>query len=420
MDYSSKFMPLWNAAGFHEMTPIQKAVLKPFRAGESLVGLAPTGTGKTLAFALPLLESMMPHEGLQGLILAPSQELALQLRNVIRPWAAAVDINVQAVTGKANIKRQIERLKKKPEILIATIGRLMELTQQRKIKYHQLTTIVIDEADNMLQQNNLAKIREIVSLSPADVQLTLFSATTQPIFNELSKWFGDTFTTIDVRDQFINHAVTHNFLQVTNQNKIDMLRRLSHAKNFRALVFFNHEGQMHQAAVTLRHQQVKFAELSSVGNQLKRQKAMHDFREHKISLLLATDIAARGLDIANLENVINFEVPNSENTYIHRAGRTGRMFNSGRVITLGNDHDLRTLRQLVGDKYQISKIYVQGSELTTTRPQTVSTVPTTKNKKTHVKLTNDADVVTKEVVKKKHHKNRKRQQKNKGYHPKKK
>lgn len=420
MDYSSKFLPLWNKNGFHEMTPIQKTVLKPFRTGESLVGLAPTGTGKTLAFALPLLEEIMPHEGLQGLILAPSQELALQLRNVIRPWAAIVDINVQAVTGKANIKRQIERLKKKPEILIATIGRLMELTQQRKIKYHQLSTIVIDEADNMLQQNNLAKIRQIVSLAPADVQLTLFSATTQPIFNELPKWFGSSFTTIDVRDQFLNHAVTHNFLQVANQHKIDMLRRLSHAKNFRALVFFNHEGQMHQAAVTLRHQQVKFAELSSVGNQLKRQKAMKDFRDHKISLLLATDIAARGLDIANLENVINFEIPNSKNTYIHRAGRTGRMFNSGRVITLGNDHDLRTLRQMVGDQYQINKIYADGNELTTIRPQVTNTetIPLTNSE--HKVTDNKTKVSSKEVTKKKHHKNRKRQQKNKGYHPKKK
>ncbi|MBU3851898.1 MAG: DEAD/DEAH box helicase [Candidatus Paralactobacillus gallistercoris] len=408
MKYSQKFMPLWQANGFHEMTPIQAAVLKPLRHGENIVGLAPTGTGKTLAFALPMLETIMPHAGLQSLILVPSQELALQLRNVIRPWAAAVDLQVQAVTGKANIKRQIERLKKKPEVLVATLGRLLELTQQHKIKYHQLVTIIIDEADDMLQRNRLDKIREVISLAPADVQLALFSATTQPIFKELTKWFGSDFNIIDVRHCKLNHTVTHHFLQVANQHRIDMLRRLSHAKDFRALVFFNHEAQMHQAAVTLRHQQVKFAELSSVGNQLKRQQALRAFREHQISLLLATDLAARGLDINNLENVINFEVPNDQNTYIHRAGRTGRMFNAGRVITLGNDHDLRTLRHLVTDKYAITRIYVNGSQLTTDYNEVMMS-----------STTNDIPVAsdTVKLTKKKHHKKRQRNQKNKGYHP---
>ncbi|SPC39265.1 DEAD/DEAH box helicase [Latilactobacillus fuchuensis] len=443
MSVSPAFQALWDEQGFKEQSPIQLAVEQPLKNDRSILGLAPTGSGKTLAFSLPLLEKVMPGEGLQILILAPSQELVIQTRDVILPYAKAIDCKVQAITGKANVKRQIERLKEKPEIIVATTGRLLELNEQRKIKFYGLQAIVMDEADELLTDNGLTETRHIVQESPADVQLGFFSATSTEILTELEKWFGVEVETIDVRDvDRTGGEVLHAFIPTGNAQKVNVLRHLAHQKHFRGLVIFNQSAQLLQAARTLGHQKVTYASLSGQGRQTERQKALKDFRENKIQLLLATDVAGRGLDITDLPYVINFDVPNAKITYIHRAGRTGRMGREGTVLTLGNQHDGRNLRKLLAPEYDLVTRYLVGDHLEETRPVAPKPEPIQKEQVTE-KITDGTEKVAVSVtktdapkqpvkrlnpvkpsrvqpenLKPKHKKNRNRNQKNKGYHKK--
>ncbi|MHB9289436.1 DEAD/DEAH box helicase [Latilactobacillus curvatus] len=442
MSVSPLFQALWDEQGFTEMSPIQEAVYQPLKKDQSILGLAPTGSGKTLAFSLPLLEKIMPGEGLQVLILAPSQELVIQTRDVIQPYAKAIDCNVQAITGKANVKRQIERLKAKPEIIVATTGRLLELSEQRKVKFHTLQAIIMDEADELLTDSGLSETRHIVQESPADVQLGFFSATSTDILLELETWFGVPIETIDVRGiDKTGGEVLHAFIPTGNAQKVNVLRHLAHQKNFRGLVIFNQSAQLLQAAQTLKHQKVTYAALSGQGRQTERQKALKDFREGKIQLLLATDVAGRGLDITDLPYVINFDVPNAKITYIHRAGRTGRMGRTGTVLTLGNQHDGRNLRKLLAPEYDLVTRYLVGDHLEAEKPVTPKVAPVATTKATSaVPTTGEATegqvqeatpttsarkaklVPVRQQpaapLKPKHKKNRKRNQKNKGYHKK--
>lgn len=442
MSVSPLFQALWDEQGFTEMSPIQEAVYQPLKKDQSILGLAPTGSGKTLAFSLPLLEKIMPGEGLQVLILAPSQELVIQTRDVIQPYAKAIDCNVQAITGKANVKRQIERLKAKPEIIVATTGRLLELSEQRKVKFHTLQAIIMDEADELLTDSGLSETRHIVQESPADVQLGFFSATSTDILLELETWFGVPIETIDVRGiDKTGGEVLHAFIPTGNAQKVNVLRHLAHQKNFRGLVIFNQSAQLLQAAQTLKHQKVTYAALSGQGRQTERQKALKDFREGKIQLLLATDVAGRGLDITDLPYVINFDVPNAKITYIHRAGRTGRMGRTGTVLTLGNQHDGRNLRKLLAPEYDLVTRYLVGDHLEAEKPVTPKVAPVATTKATSAvpttgeategqvqKATPTTSARKAKLVpvrqqpaaplKPKHKKNRKRNQKNKGYHKK--
>lgn len=442
MSVSPLFQALWDEQGFTEMSPIQEAVYQPLKKDQSILGLAPTGSGKTLAFSLPLLEKIMPGEGLQVLILAPSQELVIQTRDVIQPYAKAIDCNVQAITGKANVKRQIERLKAKPEIIVATTGRLLELSEQRKVKFHTLQAIIMDEADELLTDSGLSETRHIVQESPADVQIGFFSATSTDILLELETWFGVPIETIDVRGiDKTGGEVLHAFIPAGNAQKVNVLRHLAHQKNFRGLVIFNQSAQLLQAAQTLKHQKVTYAALLGQGRQTERQKALKDFREGKIQLLLATDVAGRGLDITDLPYVINFDVPNAKITYIHRAGRTGRMGRTGTVLTLGNQHDGRNLRKLLAPEYDLVTRYLVGDHLEAEKPVTPKVAPVAATKATSAvpttgeategqvqKATPTTSARKAKLVpvrqqpaaplKPKHKKNRKRNQKNKGYHKK--
>ncbi|KRN28325.1 DEAD DEAH box helicase family protein [Lactobacillus selangorensis] len=402
MKVAAPFQEYWQQQGFTQFSPIQEAVYEPLKNGQSVLGLAPTGSGKTLAFALPLLETITPKAGLQVLILAPSQELAIQLRDVIQPYAKLVGITLQSVTGKANRKRQLEKLKAKPEMIIATSGRLIELVAQKKIKLNQLKTIVVDEADAVLADDRMENVREIVDLVPHFPQLAFFSATESQLLQELPKWFGKDIQVIDVRS--IDHTqgqVRHELIQVSNVRKPTVLRQLAHQKGMRALVFFNQESALQKTAATLKHHNVSFAMLVSHSRQVERQAALREFRQGKVALLLATDVAARGLDIANLPTVINYDLPQKLTTYIHRVGRTGRMGANGEVINLGDDHDKRDLQHLLGDQYQLIKV----------------TAPHTTEMTQPKKQTDEHAAAPKTVpTKKKHKKNRKRAQKNKGKH----
>lgn len=369
MTIPTPFQDLWRKAGFTDQTAIQLAVQEPLMRDENIVGLAPTGSGKTLAFGLPILAKLVPDDGLQALLISPSQELAIQTRDVLLPYAQAAGLKMIGLTGGANVARQKEQLKKHPEVIVATAGRLLELLDSGRVNASRLVTLVIDEADELLREPGLTQVRAIAAKAPADVQLSFFSATSSPILRDLPKWFGQEVRTIDVRAvDKTRGPVKHYFMQGGREREVEWLGKLARTDKFRALVFFNKNTSLNKVAGILRHQKVKFATLDRNDRSVARKQALSLLRKGKINLLLVTDLAGRGLDIPKLPAVINYEVPRNATVYVHRSGRTGRMGNPGTVITMGDDHDLRNLRKIAGD-YDIERAYLVDGALTTERPE---------------------------------------------------
>lgn len=347
-----QFQKYFDKLGYDKQTLIQERVYPIIKNHDSVLGLSPTGSGKTVAFLIPSIEILEPEGGSQLLIIEPSQELAIQTAKVARNWANLRGMKVLALTGGANIKRQMERLKKHPEVIVGTAGRIKNLIDDKKLKTHLFSTVIIDEADDLLQGETLTVVREIVGSLMSDVQLEFFSATATPILDELGSWFNQpNIQKIDVRDEDKTQGhVEHGLMNVLRKNRNKMLARLQHVAGFKALVFFNQTVDLNKTYSFFVHNHYQgVAKLTSDQNQTKRQKAMDDFRLGRIKLLLTTDVAARGLDIAKLPAVVNYDLPDEAIDYVHRVGRTGRMGEDGMVINFGDDHDLRDLRNLLSD-----------------------------------------------------------------------
>ncbi|MQS98090.1 DEAD/DEAH box helicase [Companilactobacillus halodurans] len=353
---------------FEALTKIQDAVYMPFKEGKDLVAMAPTGSGKTLGFVMPMLETLVPKDGLQVLILEPSQELAMQVRDVIQPLAKLVDCKVQALTGGANPTRQLKKLKEKPEIIVATLGRLNELTESRKVKLGKINTVIVDEADEMLNESKLESVRKIISQMPADVQMTFFSATGNDIFQDMHKWFGQDFLVIDQRhDTTYTAGIKHYFVDANNEFvKNAILRELAHSKKFLGIVFFNNSRSLHKTVSDMNHNKTNFVVLDSKMSSQQRKTALQLFSSKKVNLLLTTDVAARGMDIDDINMIINYMIPRDNSEYVHRAGRTGRMGKSGSVITFGNSHDMRNLQEMI--ESPVTKMYVGHEGQLTKKP----------------------------------------------------
>ncbi|MCR1901605.1 DEAD/DEAH box helicase [Ligilactobacillus apodemi] len=416
-----KFTAYFEEQGFKELSPIQAKTQALLAKGENVLGLAPTGSGKTLAYTLPLLEQLLPEDGTQLLVVAPSQELAAQLTNVIRPWAKLIDLNVLALIGGANVKRQIEKLKKRPEIVIGTPGRLLNLINDKKLKLHKLVAVVFDEADDLLgEKETLADCREIISHAPGETSLSFFSATKAPIFSELHRWFGVEPVVVDVRNEdHTQGEVVHYLLETPQRKRSEMLRKLAQVEGFFALVFFKQSATLNDVFEKLKHSNVSVARLNSEQRQVEREQALRALKKREISLLLTTDVAARGLDIPDLPAVVNYDLPKDTNTYIHRVGRTGRMGADGIVVDLGNEHDLRLFKQLIKDEgYDIRAGYLYQRQLIDDQEELVKLRTQVKAKvKKEVRAKRKQNTVEpKKIVteKKKHKKKRKRDQKNKG------
>lgn len=414
-----KFVEEFEKEKFTELSPIQQAVYEPLAAGKNVVGYAPTGSGKTLAYVMPLLETLLPQDGTQLLVLVPSQELAIQVNNVMGRFASLLGMKSIAVIGGANVKRQYEKLKKRPEIVVGTPGRVLAVINEKKLKMHQLTACVIDEADQMLADpESLALCREIVGHAKADVQVAFFSATDSANLTEVHRWFGIDPEVIDVRqiDQTQGHVI-HYLIESPVRKRVEMLRKLANLDDFAGLVFFDSTTQVKDAAEKLAFQHVAIGELSSGQSSQARKQSLTKLRKRQIRLLLTTDVAARGLDIANLPAVVNFDIPRDLNAYIHRSGRTGRMGAEGVVINLGNDHDLRQFKQLAGNEgYDLQTAYVYQHEivtdLETVQAENRQQNKPKKKKKTKVQIKKAITEEKKQGFK--HKKKRQRDRKNKG------
>lgn len=369
IDLIEQFQTHFEERNFKQLTAIQEAVQKPLEEDKTVFGIAPTGSGKTLAFTWPLLPKVMKGQGTQILVLEPSQELALQTTRVMREWAALLGLKVHSATGGANLRRQTERLKKeRPEVVVGTPGRILHLLDTRDLKLNNLATLVIDEADDLLRDDTQAVVEDIERATPLDTQLAFFSATQSTTLEQLDVLFGRDLVKIDVRAQDHSRGPVKHGLVVarTMSDKAVMLERLSQTKNFRALVFFTSIKTLHYTASRLRHDGISSATLGGRQRQTERETVMRQFRKHQVKLLLTTDVAARGLDIPKLPAVVNFELPNTADGYVHRTGRTGRQGEPGLVVNLGDDHDFRDLKKLLllaDTDYQLEPMTIDKRQL---------------------------------------------------------
>ena len=343
-------------AVFEQPTPIQNAVWQRLIDGDSIFGLAPTGTGKTLAFVLPMLSQVDANlKRTQVLILAPSQELAMQTTQVAREWGALVGVSVASLIGGANGRRQAEKLKKdKPQIVVGTLGRVLTMLEGGVLKLDNIKAVIFDEADAMLTEERHDSLEALADQLPTNLQLGLFSATSGADLQYVNTVFNQKVHPISVgTDAPAN--IKHEFQYVDQRAKEKILIQLAR-HNQQALVFFNTISALVSMQATLRHAHVSVMSIGSNDKrQVQRADALRLFKKGEVALLLVTDVAARGLDIDNLPLVVNAQLPERLKTYVHRTGRTGRMGKNGRVLNLGNDHDIRNLKRELGDKFTLIK-----------------------------------------------------------------
>ncbi|OXS64283.1 superfamily II DNA/RNA helicase [Bacillus sp. V-88] len=337
----------WEEAGFTAFTPVQEKVVPLIMEGKDVVCESPTGTGKTLAYLLPIIQAIDPsRKQAQAVILAPSRELVMQIHQEIQKWAKGTDITSAAFIGGANVKKQVEKLKKKPHIIVGTTGRLIELMKMKKLKMHEVKTIVVDEFDLMISSEHIREVKDIIKSTLKERQVLFFSATLSDETEQVAESLLQNHEIVKMEANLDNPKVDHVFVYSELRDKMEALRSISYFKGIKALVFFNQLEKLSEMEEKLKYKGVELEVLAGESNKMERKQSLDRFRSGKVSMLLTTDVAARGLDITDVTHVIHFDFPSDTKQYIHRSGRTGRMGAEGTVICLVSKRELSFLEKL--------------------------------------------------------------------------
>jgi len=348
---------------FEEPMPIQNQMIPEMLAGRDIVAESPTGSGKTLAYVLPLLKlTDGSKKQTQALIMAPSQELAMQIVNVIREWITGTPISVTQLIGGANMQRQIEKLKKKPTIVVGTPGRLVELVKTKKLKMSEIRHIILDEGDQLLSRESRVMVKGLIEAANEARQVAVVSATiTEDIEDVASRFMTDPLRLkVTAAEMPATGEVIHSYVKTDARDKTDLLRGLSHVEGLRALAFINNVDQLRMKEMKLQYEGAPVAVLYSDMNKFERQQTLDKFRKGDIRILIATDLAARGLDIEGLTHVIHVTVPHTAEQYVHRSGRTGRAGADGEVLTLLSYPEERDYRKLAKGYKPVQKVWHGG------------------------------------------------------------
>ncbi|HEV2209855.1 MAG TPA: DEAD/DEAH box helicase [Verrucomicrobiae bacterium] len=344
------------AMGYVEPTPIQLRAIPLILQGQDVIGSAQTGTGKTAAFALPILSRLGGHQPQpRVLILEPTRELAAQVETAFRDFARFTDLRVAVVFGGVGYGLQREALRKGVDVLVATPGRLLDLLQQGSCRLDRIEYLVLDEADRMLDMGFLPDVRRIVQKCPRDRHTSLFSATVPPEIETLIQWAMKNPQTIEIGPRRTPvETVKHVIYTVAEAQKTDLLLELLKRVNYDSvIVFCRTKYGADRVAHLLKRNNHAVAVLHSNRTQREREQALRGFRDGRFEVLVATDIAARGLDIADVSHVVNYDVPQHPEDYIHRIGRTGRMEAKGDAFTLMVAEDVRhvqAIERFIGQK----------------------------------------------------------------------
>jgi len=330
------------AAGFKEPRPIQVETIPACLEGRDVMGLAQTGTGKTAAFALPILQRLIeePGAGPLALVLAPTRELAIQIDTEIRLLAKFSRIETLTIFGGIPASSQIRALRRRPQIVVGCPGRVLDLLQQGRLDLSQIETLVLDEADHMFDMGFLPDIKRILAALPKDRQNLLFSATMPRAIRELAGRTLHEPHVVELAIEAPAERIEHVLYPVSEGRKRDLLDRLLSEEDCKtAIVFTRTKHRAKRLAIQLSKQGLRSVALQGNMSQSQRDRAMGGFREGRFDILVATDIAARGLDVAGIDYVINFDPPSTPETYTHRIGRTGRSEESGKACTLVTRED---------------------------------------------------------------------------------
>lgn len=323
--------------GISEPSPVQAECIPAALEGRDVLAQSQTGTGKTLAYLLPLLQRMTPADKtLQGLILAPTQELAMQIQREAEKYGEPLGIKTQALIGGAAIKRQLEKLKQHPQIVVGTPGRIREILALRKLKLHTLRTVVVDEVDQMFQLGGTADVEQILRGTLRERQLMFLSATINPEIRALAAKEMKEPLEIGIEpEQRTSKTIEHLYFVCEARDKIDMLRRIiRHFEPERTIAFINNTDQIAEVEGKMSYVGLSAGALYGDADKTARSLTLKRFREGKIRVLVASDVAARGLDIEELSLVVNLDPPIDAEHYVHRVGRTGRMGRQGLAVSI--------------------------------------------------------------------------------------
>lgn len=347
---SSPLIKTIKAMNFSSLTPIQTEGIPLILEGKNVILSSQTGSGKTLAYLLPLFERLDPSlRSAQAVILVPTHELAAQVNRSVKDLQAKSQIALRSamIIGNVNIKRQIDMLKDKPQIIIGTSGRILELIKKRKIAAHTVKTIVIDEADKMLDEHNIDTTCSVIKTTLRDRQLILASASIRKSTIAAARDISAEFITAAPKESSaIPTSIQHGFVVVEQRDKIDTLRRLLHAtKGKRIIVFTSQSDNIAMICEKMRYQNFHVSCLYGAMHKEERAKELSAFRSGKNNILLATDVAGRGLHFDAVDLVIHLNIAESPKDYMHRAGRCGRNGHTGESICIASARELPFLKK---------------------------------------------------------------------------
>jgi ATP-dependent RNA helicase DeaD len=333
--------------GFEEPTPIQaKTIPHIIKNEKDLIGKAQTGTGKTAAFGIPLIENIVPDAGkVQAIILAPTRELAIQVSEELNSFCGKNKTKIVAIYGGQSIERQIQRLKRGVDIVVGTPGRVLDHLKRRTMSISEVSYIVLDEADEMLNMGFIDDIETILKLAPKKKRMILFSATMPSHIQSLAKRYMGEYELIETKtDQITKDNIQQIYFEVSQDDKFEALFRIIDIEDsFYGLVFCRTKVDADDIAHKLTNRGCRSESLHGDLSQGQREKILQQFRNKKITVLVATDVAARGIDIDDLTHVINYSIPQDPESYVHRIGRTGRAGKTGIAITLVTPSEYRKL-----------------------------------------------------------------------------
>jgi len=335
--------------GFTSPSPIQAQTITPLLEGRDVIGQAQTGTGKTAAFGIPMVERIDPEDRrVQGLVLAPTRELAVQTADHIRRISRYTKLRVLPVYGGESINKQINELKKGVHIVVGTPGRIIDHLQRRTLSLSGVTYVVLDEADRMLDMGFIKDIERILSKVPKNKQTSLFSATIdQSVWNVCNKYMKDPEKILVSRDEIALPQITQYYMVVDPKSKFEALTGILDEHGIeRAMLFCRTRRGTSKLARNLKAKGYDAKPLHGGLTQPQRDAVMESFRRGKVKILVATDVAARGLDIVGVTHIINYDIPNESSVYFHRIGRTARMEADGTAITLVSMEEMADLRQI--------------------------------------------------------------------------
>lgn len=346
---SDRLLSAISSSGFEEATPIQAETIPMVLKGQDVIGQAQTGTGKTAAFGLPILQKIdFDNPNVQALIISPTRELAIQTQEEIYRLGKDEKARVQVVYGGADIRRQINALKDHPQIIVGTPGRLLDHIRRHTLKLEHIKTLVLDEADEMLDMGFLDDIESIIKQTPEERQTLLFSATMPAQIKRVGVQFMKDPQQVKIKaKELTTDLIDQYYVRLKEYEKFDTMTRFFDVQDPEViLVFCRTKRRVDEVSKGLEARGYKAAGLHGDLTQARRSQIMQEFKRGKIDILVATDVAARGIDISGVTHVYNYDIPQDPDSYVHRVGRTGRAGKHGVSITFATPNEMDYLREI--------------------------------------------------------------------------